>query len=68
MGEKGDWCIERIKATRCHKHKKVLPIRIMKVKRPLRRQRNMFDTRIKIMWEKQIADHPIDYKTFVNAL
>ena len=39
----------------------------MKVKRPLRRQRNMFDTRIKIMWEKQIADHPIDYKTFVNV-
>ena len=67
MREKGDWCIEKIKATRCHKHKKAAPIRTIKVKRPLKRQRKMLDARIKIMWEEQLADPPIDYETSVNV-
>ena len=36
------------------------PIRTMKVKRPLRRQRNMFGARMGIMWEEQLVDPPID--------
>ena len=35
--------------------------RTTKVKRPLRRQRNMFGNKIKIMWEEQVVDPPIDY-------
>ena len=31
------------------------------VKRPLRRQMNMFGTRIKIVFEEQLADPPINY-------
>ena len=34
----------------------------MKVKMPSVKQRNMFGARIKIMWEKQLGDPPIDYK------
>ena len=30
-------------------------------------KRNMFGARIKIMWEKQIVDPPIDYITSVNV-
>ena len=38
------------------------------IRRLLRRQRNMFGTRIKIIWEEQLVDPPIDYITSVNAL
>ena len=34
---------------------------------PLRRQRNMFDTRIKIMLEEQLVDPRINYKTSANV-
>ena len=40
----------------------------MKVKRPKRRQRNMFGAIIKIMWEEQLVDPPIHYIRSVNAL
>ena len=40
----------------------------MKLERPLRRQRNMFGARIKIMWEEQLVDPPIHNITSVNAL
>ena len=42
-------------------------IRTMKVKRPFVKQRNMFGARIKIMWEEQLVDPPIDYITFLNV-
>ena len=38
--------------------------RTMKVKT----KRNMFGSRINIMWEEQLADPPIHYITSVNAL
>ena len=39
--------------------------RTMKVRRPLR---NLFGARIKIMWEEQLVNPPIDYITSVNGL
>ena len=35
--------------------------RTMKVKRPLRRSRNIFGARIKIMREEELVDPPIHY-------
>ena len=35
--------------------------RTMKVKRPLWEQRKMISARVKIMWEQQTVDPPIDY-------
>ena len=43
------------------------PKRIMKVKRLFVKQRNMFGARIKIIWEEQLVDPPLDFKTFVNV-
>ena len=42
--------------------------RTMKVKRPLREQRNTIGARKKSMWEEQLLDPPIEYIAFVNAL
>ena len=42
-------------------------IRTMKVKRPFAKQRNMFGARIKIVWEEQLVDPPIDYITSLNV-
>ena len=36
--------------------------RTMKMKRPLPRQRNMIDAIIKIKWEEQLDEPPIDFK------
>ena len=47
---------------------KVVPIRTMKVKRPFRRQRYTFGARIKIMWEEQLVDPPIDYIVEVSVV
>ena len=38
--------------------------RTMKMKRPLRGQRNMFGARIKIKWEELLVDPPIHCNLF----
>ena len=47
---------------------KVAPIRIIKVKRPLWRQRNMFGARIKIMLDEQLVDPPVDKIIYVLVM
>ena len=37
-------------------------------KGPLWRQRNIFGTRIKIMWDNQLVDSPIDYTITVTTV